>query len=725
MFLSKEEIKRKVANIVLDDRDNDLIFIVATKGIGKLKLLYEIYDKQSYIEDVIVADGKYSKGKSSSIKNAFIQGIIKYIKRNNTYGVRYAFYTALKKFRVRLSMIKVMKRNKSKKDELAITNALLYLSIDQLKELYIDLAGITPLIIFLTCIKICDEDITYLKNVHLDTWDARITFVIALRPDLNCSKLINDISQYKSNGVWVFPVLPDMLNYTNNQGLPFASISINGIGDSKNYHQFRRAILSNQTYVEMYDFIAKLCDDGILPHQLFFLANQEMNIYDFQYLKKVTKSLYGQYGDYNSLIILPYSGKLLWLDSLSYYLMINDCIEEAISSTQKLFFDILLNLDKFTYSKNDRNELTFFLKNAVESTDNPLAEGFSNYFSNFAKLVTIFATNNNNSISNLKVIDLLDHMMLQFSETNIHAIMSIFEDTQICSILDLGLSAISSYFRSIKKGTQIDEHIKASVRVFLKTCLLNASKWLDLTLLNGIVEVQEVIKASGNIIRFDFDELSKHEDKKMIYDAFIELLSEKNLTIGDVIMPKKTIFISYTHEDKQLALEVDTKLTNYGYDVNRDERDMQSWDSLTDFMKRIRKQDCVVILVSDTYFRKENCMNEIIQLLKDEQYSTKTFPIILKSGEVNMFSMEYQIEIVSYWEEYAKQLEGKLNKIRRENSAELDLRFRNISKMAQNASEFMNAFFNNMLLAVISDQYPLDKIISDLDQKLQNFQAPF
>ena len=370
-----------------------------------------------------------------------------------------------------------------------------------MKALYIELADITPLIIFLTCIKLCDEDIRYLNSVHLDTWGARITFIIALRPDFSCSRLIYDISQYKSNGVWVFPVLPDMLNYPNNQGFLFASISINGIGDSKDYYQFRRAILGNQTYVEMYDFIAELFNDGISPHQLFFLANQEMDRYDFEYLKKVTKLIYGQYGNYNSSIILPYSGKLVWLDSLSYYLMINDCIEEAISSTQKLFFDILLNLDKFKYSKNDRNELTLFLKNTVENNDNPLAEGFSNYFSNFAKLVTIFAKNNNNSISNLKVIELLDHLMLQFSETNIYAIMSIFEDTQICSILDLGLSAISSYFRSIKKGVQIDEHIKVSIQGFLQTCLFNASKWLDLTLLKGIAETQAEIKASGNIIR--------------------------------------------------------------------------------------------------------------------------------------------------------------------------------------------------------------------------------
>ena len=191
-------------------------------------------------------------------------------------------------------------------------------------------------------------------------------------------------------------------------------------------------------------------------------------------------------------------------------------------------------------------------------------------------------------------------MMLQFSETNINAIMTIFEETQICSILDLGLSSIRSFFYSLKEGTIIDEHINASIRNFLKICLSNAYKWLDLTLVKEIVETQEVIKASGNIIRFDFAELTKDKDKMLIYDAFIELLNKKELTIGDVIMPKNTIFLSYAHADKKIASEIDINLRDYGYDVKRDERDLKSWDNLTDFMKGIRKQDYVVILVSDT-----------------------------------------------------------------------------------------------------------------------------
>ena len=58
MFLKKEDIKAKIRNIILDEKDNDIAFVVAAKGVGKLDLLEEIYDHESLNTDVIVANGK-------------------------------------------------------------------------------------------------------------------------------------------------------------------------------------------------------------------------------------------------------------------------------------------------------------------------------------------------------------------------------------------------------------------------------------------------------------------------------------------------------------------------------------------------------------------------------------------------------------------------------------------------------------------------------------------
>ena len=94
-------------------------------------------------------------------------------------------------------------------------------------------------------------------------------------------------------------------------------------------------------------------------------------------------------------------------------------------------------------------------------------------------------------------------------------------------------------------------------------------------------------------------------------------------------MPKKTIFLSYAHADEEDADQIDECLQNLGYDVKRDVRDVKHWGALRAFMQSIRKEDYVVLLVSDTYLRRDNCMYEVMQLLKDESYQQRAFPVVI------------------------------------------------------------------------------------------------
>ena len=91
MFVSKEYIKKQVLNIIHNDTDNDIVFIVANKGIGKLKLLNELYDFESFNKNIIVANEKKVKGTYSSLKKCFIDGIYNYLKQNNTFKMRCEF----------------------------------------------------------------------------------------------------------------------------------------------------------------------------------------------------------------------------------------------------------------------------------------------------------------------------------------------------------------------------------------------------------------------------------------------------------------------------------------------------------------------------------------------------------------------------------------------------------------------------------------------------------
>ena len=43
MFLTREQIMQKTKAIIADDVDNDVLFVVAHKGIGKTQILNEVY----------------------------------------------------------------------------------------------------------------------------------------------------------------------------------------------------------------------------------------------------------------------------------------------------------------------------------------------------------------------------------------------------------------------------------------------------------------------------------------------------------------------------------------------------------------------------------------------------------------------------------------------------------------------------------------------------------
>lgn len=180
---------------------------------------------------------------------------------------------------------------------------------------------------------------------------------------------------------------------------------------------------------------------------------------------------------------------------------------------------------------------------------------------------------------------------------------------------------------------------------------------------------------------------------------------------------KTTIFLSYTHADKKIADVVEAQLLKKGYDVKRDIRDIKPWDDLNEFMKSIRKQDYVVLLISDQYLQKENCIYEVYQLLKDANYTQRTFPIVIPFTEqeqaarkknnksTSMFEIEYRIEVLRFWTDYLKRLDEKLANIPREFTAELNKQYRNIGSMVQSLMELFEDVLDKKLLGTIERAY--------------------
>ena len=92
-----------------------------------------------------------------------------------------------------------------------------------------------------------------------------------------------------------------------------------------------------------------------------------------------------------------------------------------------------------------------------------------------------------------------------------------------------------------------------------------------------------------------------------------------------------SIYISYSSDDGKFVDELEKKLQNYGYKIERDIRDLDYTKSIKEFMQRIRKTDYSIIILSDRFLKSENCMKEIFEFIKDENYKDRIIPVRLDS----------------------------------------------------------------------------------------------
>lgn len=744
MFLTADQVKNIVNDIITDDFDNDVAFIVAHKGIGKTKLLQEIYASASSNDQIIVANGKSVVDNSSTIKRCFAEGIIKYILRHNSFHIRKKLCSILGLSMTDPHTIRTIFRRKLDIERLG--ESFCKLSLKDLKNVYYKLAGETPLVIVSTATVLTDEEIHYIKelpNDQLGRFGAKSTFVISIRATSQNLNVVNEILKAKPTGIWLLPLLPEIEKESSEKN-PYiiSSISVGSSGVISNLYEIQQKLIANPVYFDLYEIVNDISNNSLNLYLLFILAYQEVSLSNYAYLCDLSKKVFNRkvLDGYDNRLVLPNNEKLLWLDALSYFYILQNEIDVVINEIQVFFLGIIREIvaetNQITFDKASNNAFISFIKDASVLKKNSLANGLANYYSDFSSLTKALYSLNSQSnqgfFKSLDATNVLNRATIVFSNDNIYALQKIYEKTQLCFILDIGLNTINTFIHNLQLNCDISVN-KQCIENFLRLCLLEAYKWHDITLMEGIAKVGLSIKANHLSLRFRFNELTSNTDMIELSDYFTQLLKKYDLKLGDVIMPKGTIFLSYTQKNVKIADRIDSALQEKGYSVKRDIRDVEKWGNLKEFMNTIRKEDFVVFLVSDVYLRRKNCLYEVMQFLKDESYEKRAFPIVinfseeekeerLKSGHcTSMFDTEYRTEIVLFWQNRADDLEKQVNKLSPENRAESDAEFREIKNMAQSASEFLNKFFGERLLMTIDTKRPQYKsIVTEIDQKIQS-----
>ena len=131
---------------------------------------------------------------------------------------------------------------------------------------------------------------------------------------------------------------------------------------------------------------------------------------------------------------------------------------------------------------------------------------------------------------------------------------------------------------------------------------------------------------------------------------------------------QKQVFISYTWRDKeskQLVAKIEQAFEAKDIKIIRDTNAIGYKERFKEFMQRLSRGRCVILVISDQYLKSENCMYELVEISKNGNLYQRIFPIIL--ADANIFNPIERIKYIEYWEEKIKELNAALKKVDADN----------------------------------------------------------
>ncbi len=181
---------------------------------------------------------------------------------------------------------------------------------------------------------------------------------------------------------------------------------------------------------------------------------------------------------------------------------------------------------------------------------------------------------------------------------------------------------------------------------------------------------------------------------------------------------KVNIFLSYSRYDGKTADKIDKYFANSNVIIKRDIRNIETWGSIRDFMKSIREQDFAILIVSGKYLKSSNCMYEAIEIMKEQKYAERIFPLVT---DKKIYESVGRSGYIKHWQEKCGKMEGELKTLDRVNSLKLTEDLKRLRNIAENIGEFMDAIAdmnnpdeNNLVTAIVDNLHSRGiKIIKD------------
>jgi len=159
---------------------------------------------------------------------------------------------------------------------------------------------------------------------------------------------------------------------------------------------------------------------------------------------------------------------------------------------------------------------------------------------------------------------------------------------------------------------------------------------------------------------------------------------------------KRSMFFSYCHADESIADDVYRDLDKIlPATIIRDEEHLIALDSIRKFAGRIKKEDYVCVIVTNSFLRSHYCMLEVIKLLERDDYKQRTYPYI---ANVNIYKSLRAV--VAYWKNKYEAAAEESKSLLSGTNVEVEMENRELLLIATRIGEFIHWITDSLSIRI-------------------------
>ena len=131
--------------------------------------------------------------------------------------------------------------------------------------------------------------------------------------------------------------------------------------------------------------------------------------------------------------------------------------------------------------------------------------------------------------------------------------------------------------------------------------------------------------------------------------------------------PQGEVFVSHAWTDPSKAIvdQIERLCRDRSITVHRDRNEVRYKDSIRDFMRRIGRGKCIVVVLSKAYLESKSCMFELTEICARGDIRDRVFPVVLE--DANIYDPMGRVGYIKHWEQKKAELDSAMKGVGSEN----------------------------------------------------------